>query len=157
MHQHAVADLDCHLGEILVRAVHRIARLERGDRRPAESGEPRARFGRRHEERAEPLAVGVSWTYHVNDNGVTYDKTTAVIATEDLEVARAIQKVVTRGLFRVYLNDDVVGDWRADGGRGGNAWPTQAGAGSAHGPGGGGGFIRRALPGGDSSARRRWA
>jgi len=33
----------------------------------------------------------------------------AVIATEDLEVARAIQKVVTRGLFRVYLNDDVVG------------------------------------------------
>jgi glycerol-3-phosphate dehydrogenase (NAD(P)+) len=33
----------------------------------------------------------------------------AVIATEDLEVARAIQRVVTRGLFRVYLNDDVVG------------------------------------------------
>ena len=33
----------------------------------------------------------------------------AVIATEDLEVARAIQTVVTRGLFRVYLNDDVVG------------------------------------------------
>jgi len=33
----------------------------------------------------------------------------AVIATDDLEVARAIQKVVTRGLFRVYLNDDVVG------------------------------------------------
>ena len=33
----------------------------------------------------------------------------AVIATEDLEVASAIQKVVTRGLFRVYLNDDVVG------------------------------------------------
>ncbi len=33
----------------------------------------------------------------------------AVIATEDLEVARAIQKVVTRGLFRVYLNDDVIG------------------------------------------------
>lgn len=31
----------------------------------------------------EPLAVGVSWTYHVDDNGVTYDKTTAVIATED--------------------------------------------------------------------------
>ena len=28
---------------------------------------------------------------------------------------------------------------RADGGRGGNAWPTQAGAGNAHGPGGGGG------------------
>jgi len=33
----------------------------------------------------------------------------AVIATEDLEVARAIQKVVTRGVFRVYLNDDVIG------------------------------------------------
>ncbi len=33
----------------------------------------------------------------------------AVIATEDLEVASAIQKVVTRGVFRVYLNDDVVG------------------------------------------------
>ena len=31
----------------------------------------------------EPLAVGVSWTYHVNDNGVTYDKTTTVIDTED--------------------------------------------------------------------------
>jgi len=31
------------------------------------------------------------------------------IATEDLEVARAIQRVVTRGVFRVYLNDDVVG------------------------------------------------
>jgi glycerol-3-phosphate dehydrogenase (NAD(P)+) len=33
----------------------------------------------------------------------------SVIATEDLEVARAIQKVFTRGVFRVYLNDDVVG------------------------------------------------
>ncbi len=33
----------------------------------------------------------------------------AVVATEDLEVASAIQKVVTRGVFRVYLNDDVVG------------------------------------------------
>jgi glycerol-3-phosphate dehydrogenase (NAD(P)+) len=32
-----------------------------------------------------------------------------VIATEDLEVASAIQKVVTRGVFRVYLNDDVIG------------------------------------------------
>ena len=31
----------------------------------------------------------------------------AVIATEDLEVAGAIQKVFTRGVFRVYLNDDV--------------------------------------------------
>jgi glycerol-3-phosphate dehydrogenase (NAD(P)+) len=33
----------------------------------------------------------------------------AVVATEDLEVARAIQRVVTRGLFRVYFNDDVIG------------------------------------------------
>jgi glycerol-3-phosphate dehydrogenase (NAD(P)+) len=33
----------------------------------------------------------------------------AVIATEDLEVASAIQKVITRGVFRVYLNHDVVG------------------------------------------------
>jgi hypothetical protein len=31
----------------------------------------------------EPLAVGVSWTYHVNDQGVKYDKTSAVIGTED--------------------------------------------------------------------------
>lgn len=33
----------------------------------------------------------------------------AVVATEDLDVAGAIQKVVTRGVFRVYVNDDVVG------------------------------------------------
>jgi glycerol-3-phosphate dehydrogenase (NAD(P)+) len=33
----------------------------------------------------------------------------AVIATEDLEVAGAIQKVVTRGVFRVYVNEDVIG------------------------------------------------
>lgn len=33
----------------------------------------------------------------------------AVVATEDLAVATAIQKVVTRGVFRVYVNDDVVG------------------------------------------------
>jgi glycerol-3-phosphate dehydrogenase (NAD(P)+) len=32
-----------------------------------------------------------------------------VIATDDLEVASAIQAVFTRGVFRVYLNDDVVG------------------------------------------------
>ena len=31
----------------------------------------------------EPLAVGVTWTYHVNDNGVTYDKTSTVQDTED--------------------------------------------------------------------------
>ncbi len=33
----------------------------------------------------------------------------AVIATRDLEVASAIQKVVTRGVFRVYVNHDVIG------------------------------------------------
>jgi glycerol-3-phosphate dehydrogenase (NAD(P)+) len=33
----------------------------------------------------------------------------AVVATEDLAVAAAIQKVVTRGVFRVYVNEDVVG------------------------------------------------
>jgi glycerol-3-phosphate dehydrogenase (NAD(P)+) len=33
----------------------------------------------------------------------------AVVATEDLDVAAEIQKVVTRGVFRVYVNHDVVG------------------------------------------------
>lgn len=33
----------------------------------------------------------------------------SVVATEDLEVANAIQAVFTRGVFRVYRNDDVVG------------------------------------------------
>ncbi len=33
----------------------------------------------------------------------------AVVATEDLAVAAAIQKVVTRGVFRVYVNDDIIG------------------------------------------------
>ena len=33
----------------------------------------------------------------------------AVIATEDLSVAAAIQNVLTRGLFRVYTNHDVIG------------------------------------------------
>jgi glycerol-3-phosphate dehydrogenase (NAD(P)+) len=33
----------------------------------------------------------------------------AVIATEDLAVGSAIQAVLTRGLFRVYLNHDVIG------------------------------------------------
>jgi glycerol-3-phosphate dehydrogenase (NAD(P)+) len=33
----------------------------------------------------------------------------AVVATEDLTVASEIQKVVTRGVFRVYLNHDVIG------------------------------------------------
>ena len=32
-----------------------------------------------------------------------------MIATEDLEVAGALQTVFARGLFRVYLNDDVIG------------------------------------------------
>ena len=31
----------------------------------------------------EPLAAGVSWTYHVNDQGVTYDKVSTVQGTED--------------------------------------------------------------------------
>ncbi|MHB8245828.1 MAG: NAD(P)H-dependent glycerol-3-phosphate dehydrogenase [Acidimicrobiales bacterium] len=33
----------------------------------------------------------------------------SVIATEDLDVAAELQKVLTRGLFRVYVNHDVVG------------------------------------------------
>ena len=33
----------------------------------------------------------------------------SVIATEDLAVARALQKVISRGLFRVYSNHDVIG------------------------------------------------
>ncbi|WP_116997137.1 NAD(P)H-dependent glycerol-3-phosphate dehydrogenase [Desertimonas flava] len=33
----------------------------------------------------------------------------AVIATKDLAVARAIQSVLTRGVFRVYTNHDVIG------------------------------------------------
>jgi glycerol-3-phosphate dehydrogenase (NAD(P)+) len=33
----------------------------------------------------------------------------AVVATEDLAVAAAVQKVVTRGVFRVYVNHDVIG------------------------------------------------
>jgi glycerol-3-phosphate dehydrogenase (NAD(P)+) len=32
-----------------------------------------------------------------------------VVATEDLSVASAIQHVLRRGLFRIYLNDDVLG------------------------------------------------
>jgi len=31
----------------------------------------------------EPLAVGASWTYHVNDKGVIYDKTSTVETQED--------------------------------------------------------------------------
>ena len=52
VHQHAVAGLDRHLGEVLVRAVHGIARLEGGDARPAEPLELGARLGGRHEQRA---------------------------------------------------------------------------------------------------------
>lgn len=33
----------------------------------------------------------------------------AVVATEDLAVAQAIQAVLTRGLFRVYTNHDIIG------------------------------------------------
>jgi glycerol-3-phosphate dehydrogenase (NAD(P)+) len=33
----------------------------------------------------------------------------SVIATDDLKVARAIQNVLTRGLFRIYTNHDVIG------------------------------------------------
>ncbi|MGI9051342.1 MAG: NAD(P)H-dependent glycerol-3-phosphate dehydrogenase [Ilumatobacteraceae bacterium] len=33
----------------------------------------------------------------------------SVLATEDLSVAAAIQKVLTRGLFRIYTNHDVIG------------------------------------------------
>ena len=33
----------------------------------------------------------------------------SVIATEDLSVASAIQSVLTRGLFRIYTNHDVIG------------------------------------------------
>ena len=33
----------------------------------------------------------------------------SVIATDDLKVARAIQGVLTRGLFRIYTNHDVIG------------------------------------------------
>jgi glycerol-3-phosphate dehydrogenase (NAD(P)+) len=33
----------------------------------------------------------------------------SVVATEDMEVASAIQAVFTRGVFRVYRNDDVIG------------------------------------------------
>ena len=33
----------------------------------------------------------------------------SVIATEDLAVAAALQKVLTRGLFRIYTNHDVIG------------------------------------------------
>ena len=33
----------------------------------------------------------------------------AVVATEDLAVAAAIQQVLTRGVFRVYINHDVIG------------------------------------------------
>jgi glycerol-3-phosphate dehydrogenase (NAD(P)+) len=33
----------------------------------------------------------------------------SVIATDDLKVARAIQHVLTRGLFRIYTNHDVIG------------------------------------------------
>ena len=49
MHQHAVAHLDRRLDQILVRALHRVAGLERGHARPAQALELRARLGRRLE------------------------------------------------------------------------------------------------------------
>jgi hypothetical protein len=52
MNEHAVARLDGDLREIFVRAVHRVACLERRDARPAEALELGSRLGRRHEERA---------------------------------------------------------------------------------------------------------
>ena len=51
VHEQPVADLDRRLGEVLVRPVHRVARLERGDRRPAQRLEQRPRLAGRHEER----------------------------------------------------------------------------------------------------------
>ena len=33
----------------------------------------------------------------------------SVIATKDLEVAKALQSVMRRGLFRIYTNHDVIG------------------------------------------------
>jgi glycerol-3-phosphate dehydrogenase (NAD(P)+) len=33
----------------------------------------------------------------------------SVIATDDLKVAKAIQSVLTRGLFRIYTNHDIIG------------------------------------------------
>ena len=52
MHEHAVAYFDRDLRQVFVRAVHRIARLERRDARPPEPLEFSARFGGRHEQRA---------------------------------------------------------------------------------------------------------
>ena len=52
VNEHPVADFDRHLGEILVRAMHRVARLERGDLRPAELLELLARLRGRHVKRA---------------------------------------------------------------------------------------------------------
>jgi hypothetical protein len=51
VHQHAVAYLDRRLDQLLVRALHRVACLERGDPAPAQALELGARLGRRHEER----------------------------------------------------------------------------------------------------------
>jgi hypothetical protein len=48
MDHHAVADLDGDLHQVFVRAVQRIARLERHHRRPALGLEQPARLGRGH-------------------------------------------------------------------------------------------------------------
>jgi hypothetical protein len=46
MDEHSVADFDRDLGQILMAAVHRIARLKRCDSTPAPLGEERAGLGR---------------------------------------------------------------------------------------------------------------
>jgi hypothetical protein len=37
----------------------------------------------------QPLVVGATWTYHVDDQGIVYDKTSAVEAMEDLGGSKA--------------------------------------------------------------------
>ena len=52
VHEHAVADFDRQLDEILMRTMHRVARLESGNARPAQALELGARLRGRHEKRA---------------------------------------------------------------------------------------------------------
>jgi hypothetical protein len=37
----------------------------------------------------QPLMIGATWTFHINDKGVEYDKTVAIAALEDLGGAKA--------------------------------------------------------------------
>ena len=53
MDEHAVAYLDRDLGQVLVRSVHRVAGLERGDGTPTVGLEARPRLGRGQEQPAE--------------------------------------------------------------------------------------------------------